>query len=120
MRKSSKINQRGKGETMKRIEATILATTEKQFTQQVKDLAQMLGYRYYHPWLAIHSPRGFPDVCLIKGKRLIFAELKTDKGVVSPAQTEWLEALKATGKCEVYLWRASQLQEVLDILRREV
>lgn len=91
--------------------------TEKVFTQQIADLSKMLGYKYYHPWLSIHSPRGFPDICLVKGERLIFAELKREQGELSPHQVEWLEVLKATGKAEVYVWRPSQLEEIVNILR---
>lgn len=98
---------------------TGLQVTEKQFTQQIADLARFLGYKYYHPWLSIHSPRGFPDICLVKGKRLIFAELKTDKGVLSPHQIEWLDALKETGKVEVYVWRPADFDGIAEILRQE-
>ena len=91
--------------------------TEKSFTQQIADLSKMLGYKYYHPWLSIHSPRGFPDCCLVKGERLIFAELKREKGELSPHQVEWLDALKATGKAEVYVWRPSDIEKITDILR---
>ena len=91
--------------------------TEKFFTQQIAELAKVLDYKYYHPWLSIHSPRGFPDICMVKGERLIFAELKREQGELSPYQAEWLEVLKATGKAEVYVWRPSQLEEIVNILR---
>jgi hypothetical protein len=45
------------------------ALTEKDFTRQVRDLAEMLGWKFYHPWLSIHSPRGFPDLALCKPPR---------------------------------------------------
>jgi hypothetical protein len=93
------------------------AVTEKAFTQQIAGLSRMLGYKYYHPWLSIHSPRGFPDCCLVKGERLIFAELKREKGELSPHQVEWLDLLKATGKAEVYVWRPSQIEDIANILR---
>ena len=49
-----------------------------------------------------------PDLCLVRGRRLIFAELKTEKGRLTPAQEAWLEAFKAlrsTAPIEVYVWR---------------
>lgn len=91
--------------------------TEKQFESQVKDLAKICGWKYYHTWRSFHSPAGFPDCCIVRGTRLLFAELKSEKGKVSPAQQEWLDILKATGKCEVYLWRPSQFDEIVEVLR---
>lgn len=90
--------------------------TEKQFESQVKDLAKLFGWRYYHTWRSIHSPAGFPDCVLVRPPRLILAELKSEKGNATPAQWEWLEDL---GKCgtEVYLWRPSQFDEIALILR---
>jgi hypothetical protein len=36
--------------------------------------------------------------------RVVFAELKAARGVVSAAQSEWAQALTGAG-VEVYLWR---------------
>lgn len=92
--------------------------TEKQFEGQVKDLAKLFGYLYYHTWRSIHSPGGFPDVVMVRGERIIMAELKSEKGVISPKQEEWLEALKET-PVEVFLWRASDeaIEEIAEVLR---
>jgi hypothetical protein len=43
--------------------------TEKQFTGQVVQLARMLGWRVYHPWLSVHSAAGFPDLVLCRPPR---------------------------------------------------
>ena len=91
--------------------------SEKEFESQVKDLAKIFGWKYYHTWRSIHSPAGYPDCCLVRENRLLFAELKSEKGKVTPAQQEWLDALDATGKCEVYLWRPAQIEEIAEILR---
>jgi hypothetical protein len=90
--------------------------TEKQFTQQVIELAQLFGWRVYHTWLSVKSASGFPDLCLVRGNRLIFAELKSDRGVLTSAQKEWLEALKQTS-AEVYLWRPSDFDMIVELLR---
>jgi hypothetical protein len=50
---------------------------------------------------------GFPDLVLVRGDRLIFSELKTDTGRVSDNQRQWIEALEATCKAEVYVWRTA-------------
>jgi hypothetical protein len=91
-------------------------TTEKQFTRQVIELAQIFGWRVYHTWLSIRSASGFPDLCLVRGNRLIFAELKSERGAPTPAQKGWLEALKQTS-AEVYLWRPSDFDMIVELLR---
>lgn len=90
--------------------------TEKQFESQVKGLAKTFGWLYYHTWRSIHSPAGFPDCVFVKGERIIFAELKSEKGKVSESQWEWMEALART-KVEVFLWHPSEFYHIADILR---
>lgn len=93
--------------------------TEKQFEAQVKQLAKMFGWQYYHTWRSIHSPAGFPDCVMVRGKRIIFSELKSEKGVVSEKQQEWLDALRQIPCVEVFLWRADVegLEEIVEVLR---
>lgn len=104
--------------------------SEKQFEAQVKDLAKIYGWLYYHTWRSIHSPAGFPDCVIVRPPRLIFAELKTEKGVVSDKQQEWLDTLKGcqhiilqpdTNKPvelpEVYLWHPEDIEKIAEILR---
>jgi hypothetical protein len=55
---------------------------------------------------------------MVKEDRLIFAELKKETGKTSPEQDAWLEALKIAG-AEVYVWRPSQLREVIQILQKK-
>lgn len=110
--------------------------TEKQFEQQVKDLAKLFGWRYYHTWRSIHSPAGFPDCVMVRPPRLIFTELKSEKGKVTEEQEDWLEILRASSRPagityqsdiihstrkyptpEVYLWRPSDIEKIFDILQ---
>ena len=88
--------------------------------QQVIPLARMLGWLVYFTWKSFHSPAGFPDLVLVKGKRLIFAELKTDDGKFSPAQLTWLAALEWVARdnqaIEVYVWRPSDLEHIKELL----
>lgn len=67
--------------------------TEKQLQQHVLDLARLLGWRAYHTFDSRHSAAGFPDLVLIKPPRLLFVELKSDKGKLSSAQVEWINDL---------------------------
>lgn len=90
--------------------------TEKAWMQQVIELAKTLGWRVYHPWLSVRSEPGFPDLTLLR-ERIVFAELKTDRGRVGIAQQEWREALRAAGG-EAYIWRPSMWDEVVAVLSR--
>jgi hypothetical protein len=90
--------------------------SEKELSQQVRQLATLKGYSVYHTFLSIYSDVGFPDLCLAKKGRLIFVELKTERGKLSEAQMGWLEILAATGKCDVYLWRPSSWDEICEVL----
>lgn len=93
-----------------------VAITEKQLESQVKDLAKMFNWMYYHTWRSIHSPAGFPDCVMIRDDRIVVAELKSERGKVTPQQEGWLKAFKATGMAECYLWRPSDFDEIVRIL----
>ena len=68
--------------------------SEADFKKQVIDTAQALG------WLVHSDPDsrqvkgnpGFPDLVLAKNGKVIFAELKRDKGRLSPHQRGWIKA----------------------------
>ena len=101
-----------------------LSLTEKQFESQIKDLAKLFGYIYYHTWRSFHSPAGFPDAVMVRLEpepRLIFAELKTDDLKNSqPSLDQWiwlyiLQQLPAPVEC--YLWRPSDFDEIVEVLR---
>lgn len=92
------------------------AMTEKEWQKQVVDLARALGWRTYHPWLSIRSERGWPDLALFKPGRFLLAELKRETGDVSPAQESMIADLRAAG-VTVYVWRPSDWDEVVEVLR---
>ena len=59
--------------------------------------------------------KGWPDiVAVLPGfttpGRVLYVELKADKGTLSPEQHQWLEMLSACPG-EVYLWRPQNLQD---------
>mgnify|MGYP001585300537 FL=1 len=96
------------------------AVSHKAWQRTVLATARQFGWKPYWTWYSVHSPAGFPDLVLVRLDRLVFAELKTETGKITPAQQEWLdilEPLAQEGRIEVYVWRPSQFEEVATILR---
>jgi hypothetical protein len=103
--------------------------TEAQFQKQVTDLAEYQGWQWLHVeqragnadgrgW---HTPikgplgKGFPDLMLVRGHRLLFVELKSQKGILSEAQKRVLWGyLGWVG--EVHVWRPSDWAEISEVL----
>lgn len=91
------------------------ALTEKQFMQQVQAAAKMMGYYVYHPWLSIRSERGWPDLAIWRDGVFLLAELKTDKGRLTPSQSQTIMSLRRTG-LHVYVWRPRDWDDILKVL----
>jgi len=103
--------------------------TEAQFMQQIIDLSRLYGWRVAHFRPAMtRSGRwatpvqadgaGFPDLCMVKRARLIFAEIKSDKGKLSPEQETWITELTNCMRCEVYIWKPENWEEIVEVLTR--
>jgi VRR-NUC domain len=107
------------------------AITEKQFQKQIIQFARMHGWRIAHFRPAQNSKgqwrtpvtadgKGFPDLVLVRGVYLIFAELKTDKGRLQPEQKQWLEALDTVGitanAVKAVVWRPENWNEIERVL----
>ena len=88
--------------------------TEAQLLQAVRDLARLLGFLTYHTHRSDRSEPGFLDLVLIHPRigRLAIAELKTEKGRVTPAQHVWIAAFRTAG-VDAYIWRPSDLRSGL-------
>lgn len=61
---------------------------------------------------------GYPDLTCVRGCRLLFAELKSAKGKVTPEQTEWLLKLGGAG-AECYIWKPENWKDIERILGAE-
>jgi hypothetical protein len=90
--------------------------SEKAWQAQVVELARMLGWLVYHTFNSRRSQAGFPDLTLVR-ERVVFVELKAERGKPTAEQAHWLEALEAAD-AEVYLWKPSSLEEVGRVLSR--
>jgi predicted carbohydrate-binding protein with CBM5 and CBM33 domain len=91
--------------------------TEKQWREAVVRFAEWHGWKVYWTWSSVHSPKGFPDLVLVRGERLIFAELKTEQGVLRGPQEQWCQALMAVPCTEYFIWRPSDEDLVWALLR---
>ena len=109
------------------VDELTLTMTERELAKNVVHAAKTLGWRVYWTWNSLHSPRGWPDLVLLRrftyanvnDVDIIFAELKREKGKLTPDQEETLELLRGTGH-GVYVWRPSQWVsgEIAEILAR--
>jgi hypothetical protein len=108
--------------------------SEKDFQSQVRDLARRFGWDLvFHAMQPFHAAeRGWPDLVLVRtrDRRLIFAELKAEAGKLSDRQVEVLDMLRTVQqplanlisghllpRIEVHVWRPSDYDIVLEILR---
>jgi hypothetical protein len=101
----------------RRVRVVARVQPESVLLAQVRSLAALYGWRCYHTFDSRRSEPGYPDVTLVRGDRLIFAELKTQRGRLTTVQIEWIELLRLTC-AEVYVWRPADLQLIAAILRR--
>lgn len=110
---------------------TLLGTemTEAEWQAQVLDFAHLAGWRVAHfrpagtekGWRTpvAADGAGFPDLVLVRGRRLIFVELKSETGKLRSEQEDWLAALDKSD-AEVHIWRPSDFEEMISTLQRDV
>jgi hypothetical protein len=111
---------------------TALKVSEREFQRAVMELATRLSWRVGHfhdsrrevrrrdgssRVVGDRAARGFPDLVLARAGRVLFVELKSEKGRVKPEQREWMEALGENAGVEVYCWRPSSWGDVERVLR---
>ena len=104
----------------------LLTRSERSFQRELINAAHILGWRVVHfrPALTQKGWRtpvqgdgvGFPDLILVRGGRLIFAELKSENGKANDAQKAWAKILGQT-PAEVYLWRPSDWSTIVEVLK---
>jgi hypothetical protein len=73
----------------------------------VRKLMKDLGLLAFHTRDSRRSEQGYPDWTIV-GKRVLFRELKTQRGRLSPSQKGWLAKLTAAGQ-DAGVWRPADL-----------
>jgi hypothetical protein len=96
---------------------TRLATTERTFQSRVEAFAKLTGWLTFHATISQFSTPGWPDLAMTRNGRLVFAELKSERGRTSEAQRPWLEHLELVPCIEVYVWRPSDWATIRERLR---
>jgi hypothetical protein len=101
------------------------ATREDTFTRDLLDLARLTGWRSAHfrpartaqGWRTpvAGDGKGWPDLVLLRGGRIIVAELKQEGKYPGPEQRAWLEAWRST-PAEVHVWRPSDWPSIVQTL----
>jgi hypothetical protein len=92
---------------------SVLKMTEATLQAGVVELAQIYGFMVHHDlpsqragggWSTLVSGDvGFPDLVLAKAGRVIFVELKSERGSQTLAQKSWQEELG--DGVEFYVWK---------------
>lgn len=67
---------------------------EAEFAKRIEETCNYLHLRWHHETDSRKSKAGFPDYCIV-GNFVLFLEIKSDKGVVSPQQEAWIRDLAA-------------------------
>ena len=102
---------------MGRVTPVQLQQTEREFEAAVVELAKLNGWKVFHPFDSRRSEPGWPDLTLVRGQRLVVAELKSERGKLSAAQTDWTHALLFAG-VDIRVWRPRDWPEIERTLAR--
>lgn len=114
--------------------------TERRFQQQVVQYAELMGWHVRHdsatnqratcrrcraplacatcgtPVTIVRNAPGLLDLLLVRRPRVIWAELKSERGKMTDDQLVTFRDLRASGQ-DVYLWRPSDWPTIERILR---
>jgi hypothetical protein len=93
------------------------AVTEAELQANVLELAGRFRWLSYHTHDSRRSPAGFPDLVLVRGERLVFAELKREGRYPTPAQRAWLSALGQVTTVDAHSWRPRDWSSIEEVLR---
>lgn len=107
-----------------------IGPTEAEHQAQVIELAHLLGWHHLHvrrsigkgrTWVTATNVVGWPDLLLWheQQRRVIAAELKSEKGTVTDEQRQVLDSLAAAG-LETHVWRPSDMDDIARVLTKAV
>ena len=107
---------------------TGLQISEAEWQQQVIDLAHAHGWMCAHfrpartskGWVTpvAADGQGFPDLVLTR-ERVMFVELKSQRGRLSEQQRLWIVSLRAAG-AEVHVWKPDHFDHAHQTLKDRI
>jgi hypothetical protein len=102
-----------------------MSESEAGFQRAVCEALRLFGWRWTHfrpartarGWRTpLSGDAGFPDLVAVRGDRVLWAELKAERGRLSDEQAKWLAALGHAGQ-DVHCWRPSDWPTIQETLR---
>lgn len=95
---------------------------EDELEEFIRDMAKTYGWKRYHTRRSQHSEAGWPDDVLVRGGDMIIAENKREgtRYRPSPAQQEWLDALRQVQRIHVDFWQPHDLDRIARLLQRGI
>lgn len=98
---------------------SVIDILEKDLQKQVRQFAEAMGWNVAVTWSSMNSPRGWPDLFMVRRGVAVAIELKREKGKTTPYQDAWLAALAEVpgvafaGVVRPSDWYAGKLDSVL-------
>lgn len=97
---------------------TGLEQSEADFQAQIIELAETVGWKVWHDNDSRRNRSGFPDLELLRGATMLRLEVKTDTGVVTPAQEAYIQRLKQIKFVYADVVRPRDWADLEDVIRR--
>lgn len=92
------------------------AQAHRQLLDRIINRCDQLGLMVYHNPESIRAQPGFPDLVIV-GRRILYREVKTGSGRLSPTQTTWrYKILAAGGDWRLWMpgdWAGDQIEREL-------
>lgn len=90
---------------------------EREWQAKVVETCNWLGLRHYHTFDSRRSVAGYPDLTVVGPYGVVFFELKSPKGRVTPQQEAWIADLQKAGQMAMVV-RPHDFDYVLTHLKR--
>ena len=82
---------------------------EGEILKQVRDYLRWRGWKVYRIQQGLGCHRGMSDLICVKDGKVLFLEIKTPKGKLSPHQEKFRDEIQDAGN--IYLW-VSSLEQI--------
>ena len=93
------------------------AQPEAEYQEQIIQLAEACGWLVWHDQDSRRNRAGLPDLLMVRGPVLLFIEVKTEKGKVSPEQEAFIGRLKQVKYVDADVVRPHQWEQIAQVLR---